>query len=147
MKLHSKYGVNPTVTTCFWCGSDMGVALLGASIEGEAPRQMVLNYDLCDDCLKRKADGWVMMFEASEVPQNKNQPKINSNPNLYPTGRNIWVRPEFVKRNFQPPELVQDILEHGMSAMDLESYQQLVDAIDASQKQPKEGEEDTDENG
>lgn len=41
VRLHPKYGVNPTIPTCFWCGKDKNeIALLGAAYKEEAPMHM-----------------------------------------------------------------------------------------------------------
>jgi len=57
--LHPKYGLNPTVPVCAYCGQDKGeVALLGRAYKGEAPHRMVLNaWDPCQACMEKQALG------------------------------------------------------------------------------------------
>lgn len=53
LRLHRKYGVNPTMPVCFFCGSDKGeVALLGAAYKGEAPSRMIIDKKPCETCAK-----------------------------------------------------------------------------------------------
>ena len=42
IRLHKQFGLNPTLSTCFYCGQETGeIALLGASYDGEAPMNLV----------------------------------------------------------------------------------------------------------
>jgi hypothetical protein len=64
LRLHNKYGVNPTVFSCFVCGKDVGVALLGAGYHGEAPRHIgALDDKPCDECKKFMSQGVILIME------------------------------------------------------------------------------------
>jgi len=65
LRLHPEYGVNASVQKCFFCGEAVGVALLGWNRGKEAPREVVLNYNPCDECEKKFATG-VTFFEMSD---------------------------------------------------------------------------------
>ena len=90
-----KHGLNPTLGVCFWCGKHTGeIALLGKlPNDAKAPKEMVLNYDPCDECIKQFNSGVLVI----EVTQNgeKNQPPIKDT--FYPTGRYVVMRPEAFK--------------------------------------------------
>mgnify|MGYP004462168445 CR=1 FL=1 len=62
IRLHPKYGLNPTVPTCFYCGKEKGeVAILGASYKGEAPTHMCLDLNPCEACKERFKDRTVLV--------------------------------------------------------------------------------------
>ena len=71
IRLHSKYGVNPTIPQCFWCGQDKNeVALLGAAYKGEAPMHMVLDHEPCETCKQKFAQG-ILFFEVDDEPTGR----------------------------------------------------------------------------
>ena len=54
IRLHPKYGLNPTMVSCIICGGDTGgIALLGNFLKEEAPMHMVLTPEPCDACRKK----------------------------------------------------------------------------------------------
>lgn len=108
IRLHSKYGVNPTITQCFWCGKDKNeIALLGAAYRGEAPMHMCLDYEPCDECKANRAAG-ITFIEVSHTPKTENQPALAER--AYPTG--TWsVVKEHVLDQIHPQELRDAILK------------------------------------
>lgn len=105
IKLSPKYGVNPTIPVCFWCGKEKNeIALLGR-ISGksrrediEAPRHMVLDYEPCDECKKNRQLG-VTVIEATETPNTEGQPPIDKYDH-FPTGRYCVLKTEAADRIF-----------------------------------------------
>lgn len=104
IRLSKKYGVNPTIPICFWCGKEKNeIALLGHIGDGrkgediEAPRNMVLDYDPCMDC-KRNMGLGVTVIEVSYVPIQSGMPAIQDD--LYPTGRWCVIREDAADRIF-----------------------------------------------
>ena len=87
-----KHGVNPSIAVCFWCGKEKNdIVLLGKlKNDAEAPRKAVFNYDPCDDCKKRFAQG-VLIMEGTSEPQHEGQKPLGG---AYPTGAFAVVRPE-----------------------------------------------------
>ena len=66
IRLHPKFGLNPTIPTCFWCGKDKNeLILLGAAFKEEAPRHMYLDYEPCDTCKDQMKLG-VTLIEAND---------------------------------------------------------------------------------
>ena len=55
IRLSEKHGVTPTIPVCFGCGKQKNeIALLGRlPNDAEAPMNMVLNYDPCEECLSQ----------------------------------------------------------------------------------------------
>lgn len=49
--LHPEYGVNPSIEICIVCGEEMGIALLGNGIKGQAPHHICTG-EVCDNCKK-----------------------------------------------------------------------------------------------
>jgi hypothetical protein len=63
-RLHPEFGPNPTISTCFYCDeSKKIVVLLGASYKEQAPMNMVLEFEPCDECQKKYAD-YTLLIEA-----------------------------------------------------------------------------------
>lgn len=120
IKISPKYGVNPCIPVCFFCGEEKNeVALLGRIGKGtediEAPRHALLDYEPCEECLKKMTTG-IALIEVSNTPNSDNQPPIIEN--AYPTG-NWWVVDEdFVRNNIQPVELAEQVIVHRKCLVD-----------------------------
>ena len=101
IRLSKKWGVNPTIPICFWCGEEKNeIAMLG-KLKGdiEAPRTMWIpgDYDPCDSC-KDNFEKGIVLFEAEKEPViNENQPPFYG---AYPTGRYMVIKEEAFKRIF-----------------------------------------------
>lgn len=124
--LHPKYGVNPTICTCFWCGGDKNeLALLGYSskrITGkdEAPRNTVMDYEPCDKCKENMSLG-ITLMEASTTSK-RGQPEIQYG--VYPTGK-WWVLKEEACKRFMSDEMYAAALHHKKAFIDQELAQKL----------------------
>lgn len=122
--LDPKHGVNPGLEQCFYCLEDKGVILWGhiktsarealhkagvpASNDGAAPRKCCLSYEPCPKCAELMEKG-VILISARE-PAPGEDPK-----NPYRTGGWVVVKDDFIRRAFQPPEVVENILKRRMS--------------------------------
>lgn len=102
--LSPKYGVNPTIPVCFWCGESKNeIALLGHIGDGrkhedfEAPRYSVINYEPCDKCRAQMAQGFTVM-EATTKPNRVSSVEIQKG--VYPTGRYVVLKNEAAERIF-----------------------------------------------
>ena len=82
--LSPKHGVNPSITKCFVCGKEYGIAMFGRLKEDvEAPREIVNG--LCPDCQKVIDNGGVFIIEVEKQEEN-----------TYRTGRLIAIKKEAV---------------------------------------------------
>lgn len=104
IKLSKKYGLNPTIPICFWCGKERGeIALMGRIGDGrkhedfEAPKQMVIDLDPCDECKKNMALG-VTVIEATNTPNDACG--IEMQKGAYPTGRFVVMKTDAAHRTF-----------------------------------------------
>ena len=104
IRLSPKYGLNPTMPVCFWCGQEKGeIALLGRlgnARRGEdfqAPNRVVLDFEPCDACKALMRKGVTLMEATSKPNRVCNHPAQNG---VYPTGRYAVVKPEAVGRVF-----------------------------------------------
>lgn len=108
--LSPKYGVNPCMRVCFWCGEIDGLALMGRirkkdpytgrAVRGsdeEAPRQAVLDYEPCPKCAEHMSLG-VTCMEATTVQPSDNRPEIQKG--IYPTGRFCVIKEEAANNVF-----------------------------------------------
>lgn len=90
--LHPKYGVNPTVSQCFFCCKDKNeLVLLGRAYKEEAPRHMCLDREPCDECKKYMEMG-VILVSVRNNETDRNNP--------YRTGGFVVVKEEAAKRIF-----------------------------------------------
>lgn len=121
IKLSPKYGVNPTIPICFWCGQEKNeVALmgkLGDSRKGEdieAPRHCITNYDPCDKCKELFSKGIHVIGVTSQPIVQGMFPMVNDGQQtLYPTGSMFvgtedWVT-RFLTAN-QQEAMIEDVL-------------------------------------
>ena len=99
IKISPKYGVNPTIPVCFWCGKQKNEIALMGHMKGdiEAPKNMVLDYVPCEECQSHMAMG-VAILEASDHPNTEGQPPMQKG--VYPTSRFVVVTTECADRVF-----------------------------------------------
>lgn len=132
IRLSEKYGVNPTVQKCFWCGGDIGVALLGRlKGDAEAPRSAVLDYSLCNDC-KKKREEYVQFIEAVHNPTSEGQPEIQEG--VWPTGRNAWVKDRAVRNILNDKELADGIIKSRVAFVAPEAFDGILGIFDEINK-------------
>ena len=123
IRLHPKFGVNPTIPTCFWCGKSKNeVALLGAACKTDAPQHMVLDYEPCEACAAEMAKG-ITLIEVSET-RTGNQAPIRKSPDLYPTGAFAVVREEAIANVFG--ENTEEILKHRKAFVEIGVLQKII---------------------
>ena len=104
IRLSPKYGFNPTIPICFWCEKEKNeIALMGKIGNGrkgediEAPRNMFLDYEPCDECKKKWSLG-ITLIETTNEPNFDRQPSFGNG--AYPTGRYCVIKEEAFKRIF-----------------------------------------------
>lgn len=90
--LHKEYGLNPTISQCFYCGKEKNeIALLGAYCKDKAPMKSVTNYEPCDECRELMEKGF-MLIEAKDGSDQKNP---------YRTGHMTVISLEAAKQIFE----------------------------------------------
>lgn len=125
--LHPKYGVNPTLSQCFWCGKDKNeIALLGIQSKRltgkeKAPNRVVLDFKPCAKCIEGMALG-ITVIEASEH-EKKGYHQVG--PGLYYSGRWFVLKEEAFKRIFNDESLIKAALECRKSFITEEAYNKL----------------------
>lgn len=100
VKISPKYGVNPTIPCCFFCGKPKNeIALLG-KIGGrgedlEAPKNVVLDYEPCDECKENMSKG-VALIVVSDVQPEDNRPPMTAQggKKVYPLGGMLVIKSE-----------------------------------------------------
>lgn len=99
IKISPKHGLNPTIPVCFWCGKQKNeIALMGRMENDiEAPKNMVLDYEPCEECQSHMAMG-VAVLEASDHPNTEGQPPMQKG--VYPTSRFVVVTTECADKVF-----------------------------------------------
>lgn len=98
IRLSPKYGVNPTIPICFWCGREREeIALMGRIGDGrkhedfEAPMHTVIDFEPCEEC-KKNMDLGFTVIEATNRPNGICQVEIQNG--VYPTGRFVVLKTE-----------------------------------------------------
>lgn len=69
--LHPEHGLNPSIEVCMICGEEMGIALLGNNIKGQAPHHICTG-GVCDNCKKIIDDGGCFIIEVEDGSDQKN---------------------------------------------------------------------------
>lgn len=101
IRLSEKHGVNPSICKCFFCGESKGIALLGQigdrrkGEDIEAPREIVMDYEPCDECQSKMKDG-VTLIEVTDKQPKDMRPALNAqnNQKVYPLGGWCVIKPE-----------------------------------------------------
>lgn len=106
--LHPEHGLNPSIEVCMICGEEMGIALLGNNIKGQAPHHICTG-GVCDDCKKIIDDGGCFIIEVEDGSDQKNP---------YRTGRYCAIKKEAAKKMFGK--------EHSIVYMEKSAYSQII---------------------
>lgn len=111
IKFHPKYGLNPTIPICFYCGKDKDeIVALGASYKDEAPARMLLNLEPCDKCKERFKNRTLLVECKGTEPRFENL-----------TGRWAAVWTEALREDLQNkpflyigPDLMEELLKNAV---------------------------------
>lgn len=112
--LSPKYGVNPTIPICFFCGNEKNeISLMGylgkeCNKDIKAPKNMLIDYMPCDDCKRRFRNG-VLLLEVTKTPNFEKQICIQED--CYPTGRYMVLKPETLKNEYKAGDTILLIQE------------------------------------
>lgn len=130
IKLSPKYGVNPSITKCFFCGEDKGVALLGRlKNDAEAPRYIIADYEPCDKC-KAIMEKGITFIEASETPTQPGMPPIQQG--TYPTGRFFVIKEDRLDKIINNEDVRKDLCEKRKAFIDTETFDLITGDIKQS---------------
>jgi len=110
MMLSRKFGLNPSLGVCFYCGDENGEVvipgLLRSKKDGqdvEAPRRAVWHKEPCARCQGFMAEGIIMI--------SVDESKSDDQQNPYRTGGWVVLKEEALRRiGLQPPELEAAVL-------------------------------------
>lgn len=113
--LSPKHGVNPSLVLCFWCGKEMGVALVGrirksGDNDAEAPRASCFGLEPCDECKANMAKG-VHVVEVTEDGSKFDGNRrfaltTRGGEAMWPTGRWVVVSPASMKQSYKAGDRV-----------------------------------------
>lgn len=144
IELSPKYGLNPTIPVCFWCGKEKNeLALLGrvrkretpdsrATGDYEASPSMVLSYEPCDCCREQFNKGVRLIEVTPTAPDCRPAITCDGQRSLYPTGRLYVIKSEAAKRLFN---VDPSTLEAGKAlCLDEEAYSKVSAVFNNSQE-------------
>ena len=124
--LDEKYGVNPTMSNCFYCGKEKDIILVGrankkmydaglCSPDGEMKKSIgVIDMEPCSECAKYMEDGIIIVSVKDG----------DTNDNPYRTGNMVVVQEDFIQRATDEP-LTSDILKKRFTYMEDEVWNAL----------------------
>lgn len=99
IRVSEKYGVNPSLSQCFFCGGDKNELLLFGRLPGdkEAPRKAVYSHEPCDTCKSYMEQGIMLIsVRAKDIE--------------YRTGNLCVIKEEAIKRMLDEP-LLSNVLK------------------------------------
>lgn len=124
IRLSKKYGLNPSMLNCFFCGECKGIALMGKlPNDAEAPKAVVADYEPCDRCAKEFERG-VLLIAVTTTQPDDNRPACVAKGDIevYPSGNWAVVTEEAARKMFDNPNF-----KKGMSAfVDAELLENLL---------------------
>lgn len=103
IRLHKDYGLNPTIPVCFFCGQPRNeIALLGATYKGEAPKEMIIDTEPCDDCKAGMAQGISLLGVTDQPVLPGQQPACTNDKDrpCYLTGTLTVITEDCARRLF-----------------------------------------------
>lgn len=114
--LSSTHDINPTISTCFWCGKEKNEVTLMGRLPNDAkiPSNMIFDYEPCDKC-KAIMEKGITLIGTVEHPLPDGRPAIQDDD--YPTGRWVVVKPEAIRYVIQEP-FATDVINEGIAFMD-----------------------------
>jgi hypothetical protein len=128
LRISPKHGVNPSISTCFWCGKPTNALVLFGRMKDDREAGQYcgpIDYEPCEECKTGMSQG-ITIIEVVEF--NNDNPEIQKG--LYPTGKMVVVKEEAVLRIFTP-EATESMLKHRKSFMDAETFTQLFTASES----------------
>jgi hypothetical protein len=103
--LSQKFGVNPSMSQCYFCGEVKEIVLTGKLPQDkEAPREAVWNEEPCKNCAEYMKRG-VILISVREGEEGRNP---------YRTGGWVVVTDDYIRRALQPPAVVEEVLKKRM---------------------------------
>lgn len=74
LPLHPKYGVNPTIPVCMYCGKERNeIAMLGNLCKTEAPHRALIDREPCEEC-RNIMDQCFMLIEVRDGEYGSDNP-------------------------------------------------------------------------
>ncbi len=124
IRLSKKFGVNPSLNLCWWCGKDKNEIILAGVFGGkEAPHKAIWNYDPCDACKEAMEKGIVVVEACDREIEGVAVAELQQG--VWATGSWSVITEDAVRRIFKPGSLLEQVLEKRKTFMDQETYQQL----------------------
>lgn len=138
IELSPKYGLNPVIPMCFFCGTGKETIILPGRIrrigengkvirdsDEEAKPEMFIDYEPCKKCKEQMETGIVLIGTVEKQLPSKLPPIAKPNGiSLYPTGSWIVAKPEFIRTNF-----AKDLAEKVISDRKCFVPQSMIDKI------------------
>ena len=135
IRLSKKYGVNPTISVCFFCGEDKNEIALMGKMGGrgediEAPHRMVLDYEPCDCCKEKMSGGITMIGVVTDSPDGRPPITKQNGVELYPSGKWVVVSEDFIRRSLTDSDLAEAIIKVGRTVADDVVVEDLIAQIE-----------------
>jgi hypothetical protein len=119
IRLSENYGVNPSIEQCYYCLRDKGVVLFGwLKGDAEAPRQVCLNMEPCNDCAKLMRQGIIVI----SIRNGEKPPAAGEMPNPHRTGGWCVVQEDAVRRILKKGRLLDTVLRRRFMFVEDEAY-------------------------
>ena len=112
--ISKKYGVNPSMVKCWFCGEIKEIALLG-KFKGEdrkAPREIYLDKEPCDKCKEYMKEGVIFLEVANDNPE-------------YRMGGFVEIKDKSIPNIINNKEMLQSVLNKRCCLMATEAFQNI----------------------
>lgn len=113
IRLSDKYGANPSIDVCFFCGKDKGLVMFGhLKGDAKAPTRVVAGYTPCPECMKKMLAGRAVI---EVTRKDSGMIPITTTPHAaWPTGRWCVISTQdaqkLFKDNSDKPMLLEETL-------------------------------------
>jgi CRISPR/Cas system-associated protein Cas10 (large subunit of type III CRISPR-Cas system) len=119
IRLSPKHGLNPSMSTCFYCGGDKNELIIPGLMKGdrEAPRKAVWNMEPCDQC-KHFMEQGVILIEVDEA-------KTTDRKNPYRAGGWCVIKDEAIARVITDEAMREHVLKARVAFLPTEVWDHI----------------------
>jgi len=146
IEINEEFGVNPTMSMCFFCGEEKGELVLfgaegfkklnektGIYESAQAPMKMVVDATPCQKCQEKWSIGitFLEMTEIEVISEMKRGKPTKFEKQMVPTGRLSVITEEAAIHMLSKSEEKDEVLKRRIALMTVEDYEKIFGNVES----------------